>query len=84
MSDQMITETVDLYGYYGQERNGAAGGNLTCWVQQTSAAVSSHRTRPAILILPGGGEGWEAYLDQEKLRYVPGLSAPLPQVCHPV
>ena len=51
----MITETVDLYGYYGQLRKTETVGSLTCWIQQTPAAVSSGRKRPAILILPGGG-----------------------------
>lgn len=51
----MITETVDLYEYCGQLRKAENGGNLTCWIQQTPAAVSSGRKRPAILILPGGG-----------------------------
>jgi len=51
----MINEVVDLYGYCGQPRNLETGGHLTCWIQQTSMAVSSGRKRPAILILPGGG-----------------------------
>ena len=51
----MINETVDLYGYYGQAHGMNTGGRLTCWIQQTPAAVSSGRKRPAILILPGGG-----------------------------
>lgn len=51
----MINKTVDLYGYCGQPRNLEKGGYLTCWIQQTSPAVSSERKRPAILILPGGG-----------------------------
>jgi len=51
----MINKTVDLYGHCGQDRNGAAGGSLTCWVQQTPVSVSPRRKRPGILILPGGG-----------------------------
>lgn len=51
----MINKTVDLYGLYGQTGSGAAGGKLTCWVQQTPVEVSSGRRKPAILILPGGG-----------------------------
>lgn len=51
----MITETADVYEYCGQPRKAAAGGRLDCWIQQTPAAVSSGRKRPAILILPGGG-----------------------------
>ena len=51
----MINETVDLYGFYGKNRNTEQGGRLTCWVQQTPASVSPCRKRPAILILPGGG-----------------------------
>ena len=51
----MVNEPVDLYEYYGQPRALAAGGRLICWVQQTPAAVSACRERPAVLILPGGG-----------------------------
>lgn len=50
----MINETVDLYGYYGEPKNGEAGALLSCWVQKTPAAVSPDRVRPGILILPGG------------------------------
>ena len=51
----MINKVIDLYGYYGQQRSSESGGALTCWVQQTPAAVSSGRKRPAVLIFPGGG-----------------------------
>ncbi len=50
----MINKTVDLYAYFGQGRETACGGHLTCWVQQTPVEVSGHRRKPAILILPGG------------------------------
>ncbi len=51
----MVNKTVDLYGYYGYDSKGAAGGQLTCWVQQIPGAVSAKRRVPGILILPGGG-----------------------------
>lgn len=51
----MITETVELYGYFSVNPPENAVGRLTCWVQQTSEQVSSARKRPAVLILPGGG-----------------------------
>ena len=51
----MITETVDIYEYFGQTRTAAAGGRLSCWIQTTPTAVSSGRKRPGVLILPGGG-----------------------------
>lgn len=51
----MITETVDVYESCGQPRKTGTAGRLSCWVQQTPAAVSAGRKRPAILILPGGG-----------------------------
>jgi len=51
----MIIETVDLYGFCGQDRKMETGGSLTCWIQKTPVEVSSRRKRPAILILPGGG-----------------------------
>ena len=50
------TKIVDLYSHFGIERKGAASGRLFCWVWHTSAQISPlGRTRPAVLILPGGG-----------------------------
>lgn len=68
----MINETVDLYGHCGLDRGEAAGGRLTCWIQQTSPAVSLSRKRPAVLILPGGGYHHTSERESESvaLRFV--------------
>lgn len=49
----MRTEKTDLYAYFRVPRCGN-GGWLTGWNVETSAQVSSHRSKPAVLILPGG------------------------------
>ncbi len=53
----MRTEVVSLYEYYNLPAPEGAKGILSCWKCETSAAVSSSRRRPAVLILPGGGYG---------------------------
>ena len=50
-----MNEIVDLYGHFGTERAGAAGGTLLCLVPQDLKLLSWRRRRPAVLILPGGG-----------------------------
>lgn len=50
------TEIIDLYEYYGIDRNGAGDGRLCCWIWQTPEQISPvWRKRPAVLIIPGGG-----------------------------
>lgn len=49
-------EVIDLYSHFRMDRKDAAGGRLFCWVWHTSDQISPlGRTRPAVLILPGGG-----------------------------
>lgn len=50
----MITQTVNLYEYFGLVAPEGAAGNLVCLAQPTSHEVSSARKRPAVLVLPGG------------------------------
>lgn len=49
---------IDLYSHFGIPRPEGAAGKLTCCVQLTSPEISSHRERPAVLVLPGGGYGF--------------------------
>lgn len=51
----MKMEFVDIYQEYGLSRGSATGGSLTAWLPDIPSAVSRHRKRPAVLILPGGG-----------------------------
>ena len=50
----MITETLDIYEKYGISRLPEQEGYLEC-MAMSLPEVSEKRTRPAILILPGGG-----------------------------
>lgn len=49
----MTVKTIDLYEYFGVERQGG-GGELTVYARSQSVELEEKR-RPAILILPGGG-----------------------------
>lgn len=58
----MITEKIDLYDYFNLERNGAAGGYLNAYARTPSKEIKP-KSRPAILIFPGGG--YEFLSDRE-------------------
>lgn len=60
----MKMETVNVYEYTGLSPAGG-GGTLTCWSTRTSEKVSAHRTRPAVLILPGGAYRWTSPREAE-------------------
>ena len=49
----MIWKKIDLYAYYGVERNGATGGYVTVCARTESVEVKK-RVRPAVLVMPGG------------------------------
>lgn len=46
---------VELYEYFGKASPASGSGKLTCYIQHTPQGLSPRRTRPAVLILPGGG-----------------------------
>lgn len=48
-------EKVDLYETYKLPRQGAAGGWLHGWIPHIPGNISPRRTRPTVLIFPGGG-----------------------------
>lgn len=52
---RLDSRTVDLYGYFGIDRECAPGGSLLCQVPGPIPFPGWERKRPAILILPGGG-----------------------------
>lgn len=58
----MIAEQIDLYEYFKAERKGAAGGFLTVYARTPSREISP-KSRPAILVIPGGG--YELLSDRE-------------------
>lgn len=53
----MNVESIDLYRHFSIPAPAGAAGKLTCWHCPTPERVSSHRKKPAVLILPGGGYG---------------------------
>lgn len=52
---KMELKTIDLYQHFALPAPTGAAGKLSCYIQHTPNTVSARRTRPAILILPGGG-----------------------------
>ena len=52
----MIYETIDLYDYFKIGRGGATGGYLTAYARSQLSELY-RKTRPAILVIPGGGYG---------------------------
>ena len=50
----MLYEKIDLYEYFNIERPEGAKGYLTLYVHQPSKEYSPNRTRPAMLVIPGG------------------------------
>ena len=65
-------ETINVYDHYGLEKEQKMAGNLTCMYHATSRKISESRTRPAVLILPGGGYGMVSDREAEPiaLRFV--------------
>lgn len=65
-------ETINVYDHYGLEKEQNMAGNLTCMYHATSRKISESRTRPAVLILPGGGYGMVSDREAEPiaLRFV--------------
>ncbi len=51
----MITEKIDLYEWAGIERKGAEKGYLYSYRHMVVTEMNVRKTRPAILIFPGGG-----------------------------
>jgi len=49
------TEVVDLYKHYGFAAPEGAKGILSSWVAEAGSAINVYRSRPAVLIIPGGG-----------------------------
>lgn len=70
----MNITTIDLYAYFGIEKPQGAKGELTCYVQQTTWELHTCRTRPAVLILPGGGYEFVSEREEEPVA-LPFLNA---------
>ena len=50
----MITETIDLYEYFGLDKPSGAVGTLTTYIHNQSPEFCTGRKRPAMLVIPGG------------------------------
>lgn len=51
----MHTTTIDLYRHFSRPAPEMGAGRLSAWLAPTPDCISSARTRPAVLIIPGGG-----------------------------
>ena len=63
----MTVDKIDLYGFCRHERGSAQGGHMSVFAQHTPDAVSLNRTRPAVLILPGGGYSHTSLRESESV-----------------
>lgn len=54
----MIYETIDLYEYFGIKKSETARGFLSVYAHSQFEEFSKGRTRPAMLVVPGGGYGF--------------------------
>ena len=63
----MRTETIDLYKYFNIERPEGAKANLTCYLIEKYEEFCPNRTRPAMLVIPGGGYEWICPREQEPI-----------------
>lgn len=50
----MITETIDLYGYFNIKRSGGVAGYLSVYAREENPDLNK-KIRPAMLVIPGGG-----------------------------
>ena len=50
----MDVREIDLYRYYGHTPPPEAVGRLTVWHYETPERLGGRRTRPGVLLLPGG------------------------------
>ncbi len=68
----MRVESLDLYRYYGLQRQGANAGYLTIYQPETAVHIHGNRYKPAVLVLPGGGYGKTSPREKEPvaLRFV--------------
>ena len=60
----MFHERIDLYEYAGKKRGGAQGGYLTTYCRTTNPE-NKKKSRPAILVIPGGGYNMNSFREGE-------------------
>lgn len=61
----MDIDIVNIYQSLGFSPPPGSAGRLRIWTARTSAQVSAHRRRPAVLILPGGAYAWTSEREAE-------------------
>ena len=68
----LYTEKIPVYEHYGAEKKESWAGELVCIHQSTSREVCEKRTKPAVLIIPGGSYAMVAEREAEPvaLRFV--------------
>lgn len=60
----MFYESIDLYEEFSRPRNGAQGGMLTVYARERYGDLAQ-KTRPALLLVAGGGYGFVSAREQE-------------------
>ena len=63
----MIQKTVDLYEHFGFPRGENTGGILICQTAGEKVTGCTNRTRPAVLVIPGGGYSFNSEREAEPI-----------------
>ena len=63
----MKIERIDLYDYFNIKRPDGAQGYLTCYLMEKYEEFCPNRTRPAMLVIAGGGYAFVSQREKEPL-----------------
>lgn len=78
----MDSKFVELYEHFGLNAPKGASARLTAYLSTTAHTVSACRTRPAVLILPGGGYGHTSLREAEPVALRFAARGYVPFVLH--
>ena len=63
----MKTNIIDLYAYFGIKKPTDTKGTLTTYILDNSEEISLNRTRPAMLVIPGGAYAMCSFREAEPI-----------------
>jgi len=79
---EMDVRSVDLYQHFGLTPPQGAAAELTVWHYGTPVQIGGRRTRPAVLILPGGAYRWTSDRESEPVALRFAALGYIPFVLH--
>lgn len=63
----MIVEKIDLYAYFNKEKPQGAKGTLLCYIHSQYSEMGKEVSRPAMLVIPGGGYAFVSQREGEPI-----------------